>query len=126
MLEVLLDFLSFSDPNVRYVTAGTVLLGISAAVVGNFTFLRKRALLGDAIAHAILPGICLAFLLTGTKNPLILLIGAVITGWLSTMYVFYLVNRLVDYDAGIERLGIIQRRLRNADGAPPVERRLRA
>ncbi len=48
------------------------------------------------------------------------------TGWLGTMYVFYLVNRLVDYEAGIARLGEIQRRLRGFAHPVPVENRLRA
>ncbi len=42
------------------------------------------------------------------------------------MYVFYLVNRLVDYESGIPRLGEIQRRLRSFAEPVPVERRLRA
>ena len=79
-MEQLIAFFSFSDPNVRMVTLGTVVLGASSAVVGSFAFLRKRALVGDSVAHAILPGIVLAFVLSGTKNPLVLLIGAFGTG----------------------------------------------
>ena len=48
------------------------------------------------------------------------------TGWLGTMYVFYLVNRLVDYESGIARLGEIQRRLRHFSDPVPLENRLRA
>ncbi len=84
-METLIDFLSMQDPNVRNVALGCVLLGISSAVVGVFAFLRKQALVGDAVAHAILPGICLAFMLSGTKNPLYLLAGAFVSGWLSLM-----------------------------------------
>ncbi|MCB9230853.1 MAG: metal ABC transporter permease [Bacteroidia bacterium] len=82
-MNSLLEFLSLADPNVRFVVLGSVLLGMSSAVVGCFTFLRKRALLGDAIAHSILPGICLAFMVSGSKNPWILLAGAAVSGWLS-------------------------------------------
>ncbi len=81
------QFLSFSDPNVLFVVLGTMILGASAAIVGCFSFLRKRALVGDAIAHSILPGVCLAFMLTGSKNPLYLIIGAFITGWLSLLLI---------------------------------------
>ena len=87
------DFFTFSDPNVRLVTAGTILLGMSAAIVGTFTFLRKRALVGDAIAHAILPGVCLSFIITGDKHPAYLLVGAVIAGWLSLLVMDYLSSR---------------------------------
>ena len=51
---------SFADPNIRYVTLGCILLTCSASVVGCFTLLRKKALIGDALAHAVLPGVCLA------------------------------------------------------------------
>jgi len=79
----LLNFLLLANANVRYVVTGMVLLGASAGVVGCFTLLRRRALAGDAIAHSVLPGVCLAFMLTGVKNPFVLLAGAVATGWLS-------------------------------------------
>lgn len=68
------------DPNLRAVAAGSMLLGTGAGVLGCFTYLRRRALLGDALAHATLPGVCLAFLATGTKHPLVLLAGAIVTG----------------------------------------------
>ncbi len=83
----MLDFFSLADPNVRYVVLGMVLLGASSGVVGCFTFLRKRALLGDAVAHSVLPGVCLAFMLSGTKHPIVLLTGAVLTGWLSLLVI---------------------------------------
>jgi len=89
----MMEFFTFSDPNVRLVALGSILLGASAAVVGCFTFLRKRALVGDAIAHAILPGVCLGFLVSGTKNPWILLAGAVVSGWLSLLVMDFMTNR---------------------------------
>ncbi|RNI26498.1 metal ABC transporter permease [Rufibacter latericius] len=86
-MNTLWDFLSMSDANVRFVTIGSVLLAASSAVVGCFTVLRKRALVGDAVAHSVLPGVCLAFILTGEKNPLILLLGSFLTGWLSLVII---------------------------------------
>lgn len=77
------DFFSFADPTVRVVAIGAMLLTASSAIVGSFTFLHKKSLVGDAIAHAVLPGICLGFILSGTKNPVYLIAGAFITGWLS-------------------------------------------
>lgn len=82
--------LDFSDPNLRYVLFGSLLLAGSSAVVGCFTFLRKKALVGDAVAHSVLPGVCLGFMLSGTKNPLYLVIGAFITGWLSVVALDYI------------------------------------
>jgi manganese/zinc/iron transport system permease protein len=77
--------LDIGDPNVRYVLFGILLLAASSALVGCFTFLQKKALVGDAIAHAVLPGLCLGFILSGSKNPLYLVAGAFATGWLSVV-----------------------------------------
>lgn len=86
------DFLSLSDPNVRYVVLGSILLTSSSAIIGCFTFLRKRALVGDAIAHAVLPGVCLSFILAGNKDPFILLLGAFLTGALSVYLIDFIVS----------------------------------
>ncbi len=82
-MDSLWTFLQFKDATLQLVTAGTVLIAMGASVVGCFAFLRKRALVGDAVAHAILPGIAVAFMLTAAKNPLILLSGALVSGWLA-------------------------------------------
>ena len=87
MLKETLDFLSFTDPNVRYVVIRSVILGASSALVGSFAFLRKRALVGDAIAHSVLPGVAAAFMISGVKDPLILIVGALISGWLSIVMI---------------------------------------
>jgi len=89
-MNSLIDFFSFQDPNITYVVIGSVLLTASSAIVGSFTFLNKRSLIGDAIAHAVLPGICLGFLLSGTKNPVYLIGGAFVTGWISLVLVDYI------------------------------------
>jgi len=85
LLLQLIELMGLNNANVRLVLIGVIMLGASTAVVGTFTFLRKKSLLGDAIAHSVLPGICLAFILFNTKNPFVLLIGAAVTGWLSTV-----------------------------------------
>ena len=92
-MNSLVDFFSFQDPNIRFVVLGSVMLTASSAIVGSFTFLNKRSLVGDAIAHAVLPGICLGFLLAGTKNPLFLIGGAFATGWVSLVAVDYITRR---------------------------------
>jgi len=89
-MEIFYDFFLLRDPNVRWVVLGVLLMCASSAMTGCFTFLRKQALMGDAVAHAILPGICLAFLLTASKHPLWLLLGATVTGWLGLRSVDYL------------------------------------
>lgn len=86
-MEWLIDFLLLRDPNVRIVVPGVLLLCGMAAMVGCFTYLRKQSLIGDAISHSVLPGICLAFILTGEKNPFYFLVGAMVTGLLSVVLI---------------------------------------
>ena len=81
-MEALLMLLT--DPNARWVLFGCMLLGISSGVLGCFAVLRRHSLLGDAVAHAALPGICVAFLITGTKSTLPFMLGAALVGWLAT------------------------------------------
>jgi manganese/zinc/iron transport system permease protein len=87
-----LEFFTFSNVNVTFVFVGCILLGMSTGVLGCFAFLRKRSLLGDALAHAALPGVCAAFLLTGTKNPLIILAGAMVSCWLGALSIELIVR----------------------------------
>ncbi|HUG90857.1 MAG TPA: iron chelate uptake ABC transporter family permease subunit [Planctomycetaceae bacterium] len=66
--------------NTLIVLAGVSLLGACAGLVGSFAVLRRRALVGDALAHAALPGLCLAFLIVGERNLPAMLAGALATG----------------------------------------------
>ena len=69
-----------SDHTFRTVALGCSLLGMVSGILGCFAVLRKQSLLGDAVSHASLPGVCLAFLFTNVKNTEVLLLGALITG----------------------------------------------
>jgi len=62
------------------VLLGTSLLGAVAGVLGCFAVLRRRALAGDVVSHAALPGLCLAFLLLGRREFWSMLLGALATG----------------------------------------------
>ncbi|AST92968.1 MULTISPECIES: metal ABC transporter permease [Sutcliffiella] len=81
-----MDFLlqMLQDPNVQWVLIGTSLLGIASGVLGSFALLRKQSLLGDAMAHAALPGICIAFLIYGAKSMSWFMIGAALSGLIGT------------------------------------------
>ena len=79
--------LVFSDYTLRTITLGTAVLGGVTGMLGCFAVLRKQSLLGDAISHAALPGIALAFLITGSKDTNVLLIGALISGLIGTLWI---------------------------------------
>ena len=74
MIEQLLAY------NTLVVLAGVGLLGASAGLIGSFAVLRKQSLVGDAVAHAGLPGVCIAFLLAGERNLPLMLAGALVSG----------------------------------------------
>ncbi|MBL8892620.1 MAG: metal ABC transporter permease [Planctomycetaceae bacterium] len=124
--ESLLRLLTLADYNSRIVVLGTMLLGCAAGVVGSFTLLRKRALVGDAISHAMLPGLGLAFLLAtlaggdGKFLPT-LFAGAATSGLIGALTILVLRStwRLsedaafgivlsVFFGAGVALLGVIQ------------------
>lgn len=85
------DFLT--DYTLRTITLGTAILGAICGMLGSFAVLRKQSLLGDAISHAALPGIALAFIITGVKDQRILLLGALISGLLGTFWIRGIVRR---------------------------------
>jgi len=93
MSEELYAVLTFqAGYNTSIVLAGAIALGIGGGVIGVFSFLRKRALISDAISHATLPGIAIAFLigiaLGGTgRNLALLMAGAATTGVLGVLCV---------------------------------------
>lgn len=64
-----------------------MLLGFSSGILGTFALLRRRALLGDTLAHAALPGVCVAYMLVGAKHLGLFLVGAAVAGVLGTMAV---------------------------------------
>jgi manganese/zinc/iron transport system permease protein len=73
------------DYTLRTVALGSIVIGLVSGMLGSFAVLRKQSLLGDAISHAALPGIVLAFLITHSREPEILMFGALIAGWIATL-----------------------------------------
>ncbi len=80
------------DYTLRTVALGSGVLGLISGALGTFAVLRRQSLLGDTVSHTALPGIALAFLLTGTKTPMIMLVGAAVTGWIGTLLVMGVVR----------------------------------
>lgn len=92
----------FFDYTLRTVALGAATLGIVSGSLGTYAVLRGQSLLGDAISHAALPGIALAFMLTGSKAPFVLVLGAALAGWVGTLAVMGVVRRSrVPFDAAL-------------------------
>lgn len=75
----------------QMVLLGTALLGLASGIAGTFAVLRKESLIGDGLSHAALPGVVIAFLLTGIKDIEVLITGAALSSitaaWLITITV---------------------------------------
>ena len=112
-----------TDYTLRVVALGAGVLGATAGALGCFAYLRRQSLLGDALSHAALPGIALAFLVTGSKAPLPIMVGAGVAGWLGTLAIGLVVRRsrvpadsalgmvlAVFFGVGMVLLTVIQRR----------------
>jgi len=112
--------------NASLVALGAALLGIACGITGTFLFLRKRALVSDAISHATLPGVALAFIVMVAlggegRNLFGLMAGSAVTAWAGLLAVTWLTTRTrlaedaaigavlsVFFGAGIVLLTVIQ------------------
>ena len=103
MLELLRDL--FFDYTIRNVALGAAILGVVGGVLGSFAILRSQGLFGDALAHATLPGVCVAFILSEAKVPIVLLSGAALSAGLGALLILTIVNQTrIKQDAA---LGIV-------------------
>jgi manganese/zinc/iron transport system permease protein len=82
------------------ILVGALVAG-SCSVLGCFLIVRKMTLIGDAISHSVLPGIVLAFLITGTRDSVPMLIGAAALGLLTVFLIQLFQSSGVQSDAAI-------------------------
>ncbi|WP_447554473.1 metal ABC transporter permease [Vreelandella sp. EE22] len=86
-----LDLLS--DYTFQNVVIGASLLGLISGPLGCFAVLRRQSLLGDAISHAALPGVCLSFIITGSRDIGGIIIGSLLTGSLAALTMLLLTRK---------------------------------
>ncbi|MCL1950099.1 MAG: metal ABC transporter permease [Turicibacter sp.] len=80
------------DHTFQIVALGSGMLGLISGVLGTFAVLRKESLLGEGVSHSALPGVVLAFLLTGVRQTEVLLLGAAATGLLAVFFITLIVK----------------------------------
>ena len=85
--EQVVRFFTFRDPALRYALIGSILLGINCGLLGGFLVVRKMALVGDSLSHAVLPGVAMGFLWNMNKDPVAIFIGATVAGLLGAVTV---------------------------------------
>ncbi len=74
------------------VLVGTAILGGVSGIVGSFAVLRRRALVGDLLSHAALPGICIAFFIADRREYTYLLVGAFVSGFIGVGLVTFILR----------------------------------
>lgn len=85
-----------------YIILTAILVSSSCALLGSFLILRKMAMVGDAISHAVLPGIVIAFLVSGSRDSTTMLLGAGLIGILTTFLIeFFHAKARLQTDASI-------------------------
>ncbi|MDI1323425.1 MAG: metal ABC transporter permease, partial [Algoriphagus sp.] len=90
------------DQNAFLIIFTATLIAISCGLLGVFMMLRKMSMTGDAISHAVLPGIVIGFFLSGSQRGLEVIIGAGILGIFATLIIDWLRKRArVQLDASI-------------------------
>jgi manganese/zinc/iron transport system permease protein len=67
-----------------------ILCSMACALLGNFLVLRKQSMMGDAISHAVLPGLAMAFLLTGSRGSTVMFLGAAVVGVFTALFTSWL------------------------------------
>ncbi|NND96497.1 MAG: iron ABC transporter [Pirellulaceae bacterium] len=82
-----------------------MLCATASALLGNFLVLRKLSMLGDAVTHAVLPGIVVAFLVSHSRNSIPMFIGAVIVGVLTAFFTEW-IRRVGKVDEGAS-MGVV-------------------
>jgi manganese/zinc/iron transport system permease protein len=83
----------FFDYTIRNVALGAAILGVVGGALGSFAILRRQGLFGDALAHATLPGVCVAFILSEAKVPIVLLAGAALSAGLGALLILTIVSQ---------------------------------
>ncbi|MCH2025420.1 MAG: metal ABC transporter permease [Verrucomicrobiales bacterium] len=84
------------------ILAMAFLVTATCGLVGNYLVLRRISLVGDAISHSVLPGIAIAFILTGSRSEAPMFIGALVAGVITTLIIEVLHSRTrIKQDAAI-------------------------
>ncbi|QJC53306.1 metal ABC transporter permease [Paenibacillus albicereus] len=77
------------------------LAAVSCAILGCFLILRRMALIGDAISHSVLPGIVIAYMVSGSRGSILMLVAAAIMGLLCVFLIQWFNQRGIQSDASI-------------------------
>ncbi len=87
------------------IVAVAAVSAVACALLGTFLVLRRMSMMGDAISHAVLPGLAAAFVLTGSRGSAAMLMGAAVVGVLTAVFVEW-IRRVGEVDEGAS-MGVV-------------------
>lgn len=76
-----------SSSNFQWVLLSTLILGVAAGIMGCLAYWKRQSLMSDALAHAALPGVIIAFILLGEKNFLVIIVGAAVSAYIGALFI---------------------------------------
>ncbi len=88
-----------------WIIAAGVLCAIASSLLGNFLVLRRMSMLGDAVTHAVLPGLAVAFFISDSRSSFPMFLGAVIVGILTAVFTEW-IRRIGKVDEGAS-MGVV-------------------
>lgn len=80
----------FLSPNAQWVLLSTLILGMSAGMVGCLSYWKRQSLMGDALSHAALPGVVVGFALVGSKQLPVMIAGAALSALLGALLIHWI------------------------------------
>ena len=94
--------IAYPMANSFWIILASFLAATNAGLLGNFLILRKQAMIGDAISHAVLPGLALAFMVSNTTHPVVFFIGAALAGMGATLLISFFEHKIgIEADVAI-------------------------
>jgi len=78
------------SPNTQWVLLSTLILGMAAGMIGCLAYWKRQSLMSDALSHAALPGVVIAFALYGSKNLLVMIVGAAVSALLGAFFISWI------------------------------------
>ncbi|PWA11216.1 manganese ABC transporter [Pueribacillus theae] len=78
---------TFLSPNAQWVLFSTLILGVASGMIGTLAYWKRQSLMSDALSHAALPGVVIAFALLGTKNLPFMVLGAAVSSFIGAWFI---------------------------------------
>lgn len=80
----------FLSPNAQWVLLSTLILGTASGMIGCLAYWKRQSLMSDALSHAALPGVVIAFSILGYKNLPFMILGAAVSSFIGAWFIHWI------------------------------------